>query len=75
MFHQELCIYHGTNDKADEEDITLYLDHKISTSLGLDQVEIYESIDSDTSKLAFEVSCSHRCIFIGNRCNVSTKPN
>jgi hypothetical protein len=39
MFYQELCLYHGTNHKVDEENRTLYLDHKMSRSLGLDQVE------------------------------------
>jgi hypothetical protein len=33
MFHQELCLHHGTNDKAIEEDRTLYLDHRMSRSL------------------------------------------
>jgi hypothetical protein len=34
---QELCLYHGTNDKVDEEDKTFYLDHKVLRSLGLAQ--------------------------------------
>jgi hypothetical protein len=70
MFHQELCLNHGTNNKADEEDKTLYLDHRMLKNLGLDQVEIYGSI-----KLTTGVPCAHKCIFIGNRCNVSIKPN
>jgi hypothetical protein len=70
MFHQELCLYHGTNHKVDEEDVTLYLDHKVSKSLGLDEVQIYGNIN-----FASRVSCSHKCIFIGNRCNVSIKRN
>jgi hypothetical protein len=71
-FIQELCLYHGTNHKAYEEDKTLYLDHKVSKSLGSDQVEIHGSTDFDTSKLAIGISCAHRCIIIGSRCNVGT---
>jgi hypothetical protein len=28
MFHQELCLYHGTNHKGDEENKTFYMDTK-----------------------------------------------
>jgi hypothetical protein len=41
MFHQELCLYHGTNHKVDEKDKTLYLDHRVSRSLGSDKAKIY----------------------------------
>jgi len=75
MFHQELCLYHGTKYKANEEDKTLYLDHIVLKILGLDQTEIYGSTNSDTSKLVVGVPCAHKCIFIGSRCNVNTKPN
>ncbi len=44
-------------------------------SLGLNQAEIYGNTNSYTSKLATRIPCAHICIFIGNRCNVSTKPN
>jgi hypothetical protein len=72
MFHQELCLYHGTIHKVDKEDRTLYLDHIMSRSLGLDQVEIHGNTNSNTSKLVVRVSCAHICITIGNRCNVGT---
>jgi len=75
MFHQELCFYHGPNYKVDEKDITFYLDHIISRSLGLNQTKIHRSTNSDTSKLAIGVSCAHRCIIVGSRCIVGTKSN
>jgi hypothetical protein len=34
MFHKKLCLYHGTNHQVDEENKTLYLDHRMSKSLG-----------------------------------------
>jgi hypothetical protein len=37
MFHQELFLYHGTNYQVDEENKTLFLNHKMLRSLGLDQ--------------------------------------
>jgi hypothetical protein len=61
-----------TNYKVDEEDITLYSNHKVLKSLGLYQAKIYGSTNFDTSKLAVEVPCSHKCIFTSSRCNVST---
>jgi len=64
MFHQELCFYHGTNHQVDEENKTLYLDHKMSTSLGLNQVEVHGSTNFNTSKLVVGVSCAHKCIII-----------
>jgi hypothetical protein len=74
MIHQELCLYHGTNHKVDEEDKTLYLDHKVSKSLGSDKVEIYGSTNFDTSKLASGVSCVHKCIFTGNGAMLAQNP-
>jgi hypothetical protein len=35
MFHQELFFDHGTNHQVDEENKTLYLDHKMSRNLGI----------------------------------------
>jgi hypothetical protein len=64
MFHQELCFYHGTNHQVDEENKTLYLDHKMSTSLGLNQAEVHGSTNFNTSKLVVGVSCAHKCIII-----------
>jgi hypothetical protein len=75
MFHQELYLYHGTNHKVDEENITFYLDHIVSKNLGPNQIEIHGSTNSGTSKLVVGVSCAHIYIIIGNRCNVGTKPN
>jgi hypothetical protein len=75
MFHQELCFYDGINHKADEEEITLYLDHRVSKSLGLDKIKIYGSTNSDTSKLVGGISCAHKCICISSRWNVIIKLN
>jgi hypothetical protein len=55
MFHQELCLYHGTNHQVDEENKTLYLDHRILRSLGSNQAKIHGSTDSNTSKLVVGV--------------------
>jgi len=43
MFHQELCFYHGTNHKANEENKTLYLDHRMLRSLGSNQTKYLEA--------------------------------
>ncbi len=43
MFHQELCLYHGTNHKANKEDKTLNLDHKVSKNMGSYQAKIHGS--------------------------------
>jgi hypothetical protein len=72
MFHQELCLYHGTNHKVDEENKTFCFNYKMSRSLGLDQVEIYGNTNFKTSKLVIGVSCAHICIIIGSRYNVGT---
>ncbi len=74
MFHQELCFYHGTKYKVDEEDKTFYLDHRMLRNLGSYQAKIHRSTNFDTSKLAIGVSCAHKCIIIGNRCNVGMNP-
>jgi len=74
-FIKKLCLYHGTNHKAGEENKTFYLDHKVSRSLGSYQAEIHGSTNSDASKLVVGVSCAHKCIIIGNNCNVGTKAN
>jgi hypothetical protein len=75
MFHQKLCRYRGTNHQVDEENETLYLDHRMSRSLRLDQAKVHGSTNSDTSKLAIGVSCARECIIVGSRCNVGIKPN
>jgi hypothetical protein len=75
MFHQELCIYHGINYKVDDEDITIYLEHRVLRNLGSNQIKIYGSTNSDTSKLVVGISYAHKCIIIGSRWNVGTKPN
>jgi hypothetical protein len=75
MFHQELCLYHGTNYKADEEDVTIYLDHRIFKNLGSNQTKIYGNTNFDPSKLVVGISYAYICIIIGNRCNVGIEPN
>jgi hypothetical protein len=75
MFHKKLCLYHGTNYQVDEENETLYLDHRVSKSLGLDQEKVHGSTNFNTSKLANGVSCAHGCIIVGSRCNVGIEPN
>jgi hypothetical protein len=72
MFHKKLSFYHGINYKVDEEDKTIYLDHKVLENLGSNQTKIYGNTNYDTSKLAFGISYAHKCIIIGNRCNVGT---
>jgi len=49
-----------------------YLDHKVSTSLGLDQAKVHGSTNYNTSKLEVGISCAHKCIIIGSGCNVGT---
>jgi hypothetical protein len=41
-------VHHGTNHKANEEDKTFYLDHKVLRSLGSYQVEIHGNTNIDT---------------------------
>ncbi len=67
MFHQQLCFYHGTIHKADEEDKTFYLDHKVSRSLGSNQVKIHRSTNFDTSnwQLEFHVHTNAPLLAIG----------
>jgi len=65
----------GINYKADEKDVTIYLDHKVLRSLGSNQTKIYGNTNFDTSKLVVGISYAHRCIIIGNRCNVGIEPN
>jgi len=47
------------NYQVDEENGTLYLDHKVSRSLGSDQEKVHGSTNFNTSKLANGVSCAH----------------
>jgi hypothetical protein len=75
MFHKKLYLYHGTNYQVDEENETLYLNHRMLRSLGSNQEKIHGNTNFDTSKLANGVSCAHRCIIIGSRCNVGIEPN
>jgi hypothetical protein len=75
MFHKKLYLYHGTNHKVDEEDRTFYLDHRVPKNLGSNQIDIHGSTNFDTSKLVIGVSCAHKCIIVGNWCNVGKKPN
>jgi len=70
-----LPLFHGTNYQVDEENETLYLDHKMLRNLGLDQEKVHGSTNFDTSKLANGVSCAHVCIIVGSRCNVGIEPN
>jgi len=72
MFHQEIFLYHGTDHQVDEENITFYLDHRMSRNLGSDKGEVHGNTDSNTSKLAVGVSCAHRCIIVGSRSNLGT---
>ncbi len=53
----------------------LCLNYKMSRNLGSNQAKIYGSTNFDTSKLVAGFPCAHKCIFIGNKCNVNTKPN
>ncbi len=75
MFYQKLYLYHSTNQKVDEENGTLYLDHRASKNLGFDQAKVHGSTNLDTSKLAIGVACAHRCIIVGSRCNAGIEPN
>jgi hypothetical protein len=75
MFHQKLYLYHGTNHQVDEENRTLYLDHKMLRSLGLDQVKVHGSIDFNTSKMVVGVSCAHICIIVSSGYNFGIKPS
>jgi acyl-[acyl carrier protein]--UDP-N-acetylglucosamine O-acyltransferase len=43
--------------------------------MGLNQAKVHGSTNFDTSKLVIGVSCAHKWIIIGNRCNVGTKSN
>jgi hypothetical protein len=70
MFHQELCLYHATNHKANEEDKNFYLDHKVLRNLGSYQAKIHRSNNSNTSKWVDGISCAHKCIIVGSRSNV-----
>jgi hypothetical protein len=74
-FIKNFVFYHGTNHKADEENKTLYLDHKVLRNMGSYQAEIHGSTNFNTPKLVVGVSCAHIRIIIGNRCNVGTEPN
>jgi hypothetical protein len=40
---QKLCLYHGINHKANEEDVTIYLDHRVLRSLGSNQTKNMET--------------------------------
>jgi hypothetical protein len=75
MLHQELCFYHGINHQVDEENKTFYLGDKMLRSLGSYQVEVHGNTNFNTSKLAIGVSCAHKCIIIGNKCNVGIEAN
>jgi len=44
-FFKNFAFYHGTNHQVDEKNRTLYLDHKMSRRLGLDQAKIHGSTD------------------------------
>jgi hypothetical protein len=44
-------------------------------NLRSNQTKIYGSTNFDTSKLVIGISYAHKCIIIGSRCNVGTKPN
>jgi hypothetical protein len=52
-----------------------HLDCIVSKNMGSNQAEVDGSINFDTPILAIRVSCAHKCIIIGNRCNVGIKPN
>ncbi len=54
---------------------TIYLDHIMSRTLSSNQTKIYGSTNFDTSELVVGISSARKCIIIGNRCNVGTKPN
>jgi len=75
MFHQEFCLYHGTNRQVYEKNKTFYMDHRMLKSLGLDQTKVHGSNDFNASKLAIGVSCAHICIIVGSRCNVGIELN
>jgi hypothetical protein len=47
-FIKNFAFYHGTNHKADEENKTLYLDHKVLRIMGSYQEEIHGSTNSNT---------------------------
>jgi hypothetical protein len=74
LFHQEHCLYHGTNHKANEEDKTLYLDHKMSKNLRSNQAEIYGSTNFDNSKLAIGVPCARICILLAMGAMLAQNP-
>jgi hypothetical protein len=67
--------FNGIDHEVDEENITLYMDHKMLKNLGLDKAKVHGSINFNTSKLVVIVSCAHVCIIIGSRCNVGIEPN
>lgn len=48
-FIKEFYIYNGPNYQTHEEDITISMDLKMSSSLGVDKIEVYRSTCSDIS--------------------------
>ncbi len=40
------------------------LDRRMLEGLGVDQIEVYWSIDVDITELVGGVSCSYKCIFV-----------
>jgi hypothetical protein len=72
-FIKNFVFYHRINYQVNEENKTLYLDHKMLRSLGSNQVEVHGSTNFNTFKLVVIVSCAHICIIVGNGCNVGTK--
>jgi hypothetical protein len=48
-FIKEFYIYNGPNYQTHEEDITISMDLKMSSSLGVNKTEVYRSTCSDIS--------------------------
>ncbi len=62
---QELCLYHGTNHKDDEEDKTFYPNHKVLRSLGSVQAKIHKNTNFDSSKFTIHVHTYASLLTIG----------
>jgi hypothetical protein len=73
MFYQKFCLHYGPHHKVLMKNRGVWVDYKMSISVGGHKTMVFGWTDFSCTKMAHGVSCPHICIEFGSRGYVSSK--
>ncbi len=64
MFYKKKSCYYDTYHQTNQKDRDFSLDKGMSEGLGIDEIEVYWSIDIDITTLVGGISCLYKCVLV-----------